>query len=85
MSKIRLDACCIEGNKVDEQTFTVELDFSAMFQIDVEAIDAREAYDKAVRMLNGEEIDQGSCSIRKIESFQVYDERMQPCDVTTTN
>jgi hypothetical protein len=66
---------------MDEQIFTVELHFTAVFHIDVEAIDAREAYDRAVRMLRSEEIDQGNHVLEKVQSFQVYDEKMEPCDL----
>ena len=66
---------------MDEQTFTVELDFSGTFSIDIDAIDAREAYSKALKMLTREEFGEASVALRKIESYQVFDERMEPCDL----
>ena len=60
--------------------YTVELDYSGSYQTEVEADSAESAKKQAEEELkfdNGT----GDRMLRRVESFQVYDEKMQPCDV----
>lgn len=60
--------------------FTVEIDYTGTYQAKVEAESDTEAYREAMEDLEFDSGD-GDRLFRKSESFQVYDERMIPCDV----
>ena len=69
------------GNAMS-QTYTVELDFRATFQVELEADSPAEAYKRANKILHdGEDLDFGKVLIDRVDSFQVMDERMQPVEV----
>lgn len=56
------------------QFFSVELDVQGAYSTEIKAESAKEAYEKAV----DEILDLDSV---KVVSFQVYDEKFQPCDI----
>lgn len=58
--------------------YTVELDFRATFQIELETESPSEAYKLANQILqDGDDIDDGKLLIDRVDSFQVMDEKMQ--------
>ena len=64
------------------QTYTVELDFRATFQIELEADSPTGAYKQANKILNeGDDLDFGRVLVDRVDSFQVMDERMKPVEV----
>ena len=60
--------------------FTVELDFKGMYSTEVEAESATQAKRDAENELTNAN-DLGYLEVEKISSFQVFDEKMLPCDV----
>lgn len=61
------------------ELFTVELDICGMFSTEVLADSPKQAYEIAMQELKDERIE-----VRNIPSFQIYDERMQPCGLNET-
>ena len=64
----------------ESQLFTVELDFQAMHQVEVVADSAAAAYKKAKDLLESDAL-VGETELRRIDSFQVFDEKMVPQDI----
>jgi hypothetical protein len=56
------------------ERFKVELDFFGTFSTEVFASSPKQAYEIAMQELKDEPIE-----VRNVPSFQIYDERMQPC------
>lgn len=60
--------------------YTVELDYRGTYQTEIDASSAQEAYEWAKRELQNNDGD-GDLSVDRIDSFQVFDERFEICEL----
>jgi hypothetical protein len=60
--------------------YTVELDYRGTYQTEIDASSPAEAYQWAKRELEANDGD-GDLSVDRVDSFQVFDESFNVCDV----